>query len=418
LKGKPIRFRRIYLAGGGAQSLLRNEKQVSSYKFLTLSLLLAIAMGSTLPLYNALVSYPALIKVMQENIEQGAVKTAHHIVADFTSLNAMTFSGPLPLEEQRIIQNLKTDYEMVGVKIYDPAGLVIFSTRSKDLGKTNTHDYFQQQVAKGQTLNKLVNKKQLSMEGVEVHRDVSEIYVPVMVEDRFVGAFEFYFDVTAQKLAIDDISAASLRVFLGVFFGFLALFGIFALKMRQAIKKRRQVEQEIIQLAYTDTLTGLPNRRLFMDRFEQALLRAQRDNLRVTLFYLDLDHFKSVNDSYGHQQGDNLLIHITRRIKHQIRTSDTLARLGGDEFVLLAPDLHQPEEAVTIARALNRLTEKPCILEGQEIAVSLSIGVAIYPEDGQDPETLLRRADDAMYAAKGQGRNTYATCNSIRTHSD
>ena len=380
---------------------------MQNYKFLFIALSLAITMGSTLPVYNALVSHPTMVKLMQDNTELNAVNAAHHIVEDFFPLKIGSFDKDLSPEQQSAIRQLKKNYGLERIKVFAPSGRIIFSTRPQDIGEINRKDYFINRVAKGETVNKLVNKKQPSLEGVEVRLDVVEIYVPVMLDDKFIGAFEFYFDVTEQKAVIDALSRHSFNFLLLVTLGFLSLFGVVGVKMKQAIKKQLIAEQEITQLAYNDTLTGLPNRRLFIDRLEHAMKQTERLNKKIALLYMDIDHFKTVNDTLGHDQGDVLLKAITERMSVHVRKGDTLARLGGDEFVLLVTSLQQPEEAATIARTLLNSFGKPFNLAGHDFYITPSIGIATCPEDGSCSGTLLKHADIAMYSAKQKGRNNY-----------
>ncbi|MBA4381473.1 MAG: hypothetical protein C0406_02805 [Sideroxydans sp.] len=173
------------------------------------------------------------------------------------------------------------------------------------------------------------------------------------------------------------------------------------------ITERKEHEKQLQHIAHYDALTGVPNRVLLADRLVQALARTKRDRGLMAVCYLDLDGFKPINDNFGHDVGDKVLVEITRRIKETIREDDTVARLGGDEFVVLLVGIQLPEEC---AGSLNRLLEVihlPIELQGQSIRVSASIGVALYPEDDHDPDTLLRHADQAMYAAKQSGKNRY-----------
>ena len=221
---------------------------MDNYKFLVGSLLLTVVMGGILPLYNEFVSTPAMIDVLKQDVEQAAVKASRHIVKSFEPLSESSFKTPPLYEQKNTILELKSDYEMTKIKIFSSLGLIVFSSEYEDLGKVNKKDYFQKIVAKGKTLKKLVSKKELTMEGVEVDRDVAEIYVPVMVENKFIGAFEFYFDVTSQKKAIDRISNSSLVVFLLVTLGFFALLSIIGFKMKEAIKRQSRAEQEKAEL--------------------------------------------------------------------------------------------------------------------------------------------------------------------------
>ncbi|HJU70555.1 MAG TPA: EAL domain-containing protein [Paucimonas sp.] len=170
---------------------------------------------------------------------------------------------------------------------------------------------------------------------------------------------------------------------------------------------RSNAEQQIKFLAYHDTLTGLPNRLLAQDRFEQAAAHAGRTGTQVALLFLDLDHFKTINDSLGHASGDALLKEIAVRLGECVRDTDTCSRQGGDEFLIVLPELH---DADTTAGVLLKIMEKlqaPFEFGGQELATTASIGIAIYPDDGENFDTLLKKADTAMYRAKEAGRSTY-----------
>ena len=162
------------------------------------------------------------------------------------------------------------------------------------------------------------------------------------------------------------------------------------------------------QRALHDALTGLPNQVLFGDRANHAVMRARRNGERLAVGVLDLDRFKTVNDSLGHRAGDTLLVEVANRLREAVRGHDTVARMGGDEFTLLLPDLHPHGEAIVAERLLAAF-EEPFVVDGHAIRVSPSIGLASFPADGDTPERLLRNADAAMYRAKENGRNTWAT---------
>ena len=173
------------------------------------------------------------------------------------------------------------------------------------------------------------------------------------------------------------------------------------------ITQRKLAEEKIERLAYFDSLTGLPNRVLLRDRLGQMVVRAKRNTGRIALFFLDLDRFKQINDTFGHDKGDQLLQVIAGRLEKLLRNCDTVARLGGDEFILLIDEMRDREAAALIACKVLEELEQPTILEGTEVFISASLGIALFPEDGDDPDTLLKNADTAMYQAKDTGRNTY-----------
>jgi diguanylate cyclase (GGDEF)-like protein len=173
------------------------------------------------------------------------------------------------------------------------------------------------------------------------------------------------------------------------------------------ITESRKSEQQIQKMAYFDTLTGLPNRALFYDRINQGIALASRDKSGLAVLFLDLDRFKNINDTLGHSVGDQLLIEVAERLNRHIRTSDTLARLGGDEFVVVINQLSDQLNATIIAKNLIESLHASFSIQGKELHITGSIGIALFPDDGNDAETLVKHADMAMYTSKETGRNTF-----------
>jgi diguanylate cyclase (GGDEF)-like protein len=171
--------------------------------------------------------------------------------------------------------------------------------------------------------------------------------------------------------------------------------------------QRKRDEETIRQLAYHDALTGLPNRIVFSDRLTIALAQANRNKQKLAVMLLDLDNFKNVNDTLGHSMGDMLLKGVADRLTGVLRKADTVARMGGDEFMLLMPGITRIEYSIEIAYKILQTFYIPFVIDGHEIHTSASIGIAIYPDDGKDTDTLIKNADIAMYHAKEQGRNKY-----------
>ncbi|MDO8827418.1 EAL domain-containing protein [Methylophaga sp.] len=173
------------------------------------------------------------------------------------------------------------------------------------------------------------------------------------------------------------------------------------------VTHERQNEERLTRLASSDILTGLPNRGVFKDRLEHAIHKAQRQNGRLAVFFLDLDHFKHINDSLGHKAGDILLCEVARRIRSCVRDSDTVARLGGDEFTVMLEDVNSAQYVGKIAEKILSTTALPYMLDNVEVNISPSIGISLYPADGRDVDMLVRNADAAMYYAKSTGRNNF-----------
>jgi len=181
------------------------------------------------------------------------------------------------------------------------------------------------------------------------------------------------------------------------------------------ITDRKHAEEEIVRQAHYDALTSLPNRVLFRDRLAQTLSHSKRNQLFMAVLFMDVDHFKLINDTLGHTVGDMILKAVAERLRECLRDEDTVARVGGDEFTILIPEIAAPDHADRIARKLLDRIANPFNIQGQELFITASIGIAIYPNDGVTPETLLKNADAAMYRAKELGRNNSQMCTPAMT---
>ena len=173
------------------------------------------------------------------------------------------------------------------------------------------------------------------------------------------------------------------------------------------ITDRRQGEERSRFQASHDPLTGLPNRLLFTDRLSLAILHAQRHRERLAVMFLDIDHFKKINDGLGHAAGDDVLVKVGERLRSCLRGNDTVARLGGDEFLFLVPDVTKESDVASLARKILAVVSEPLTIAGREIQVTASLGVGIYPNDGAESEALVSNVDAAMYRAKEKGRNNF-----------
>ncbi|HEY9079449.1 diguanylate cyclase domain-containing protein [Magnetovibrio sp.] len=178
--------------------------------------------------------------------------------------------------------------------------------------------------------------------------------------------------------------------------------------LQDEVTVRRQAEEKLRHVATHDGLTDLPNRSLMLDRLDKAIARAKRNQTKCAVMFLDLDGFKPINDTLGHDQGDLVLREAAMRLNACIRDADTAARFGGDEFVLVLSDLTKTEDGAMVAAKVLQALSEPIELNGHSVQVGTSIGIALYPDHGHNAETVLKHADNAMYAVKGGGKNNYA----------
>lgn len=178
-------------------------------------------------------------------------------------------------------------------------------------------------------------------------------------------------------------------------------------QLKREVAKRRRAEAIAQQQALYDELTGLPNRRLLTERLNQAILHAQRNQQMLVVMFMDLDAFKRVNDDFGHKVGDDLLVNVTQRLRANVRRSDSVFRLGGDEFIILLPKVESRGNAEHVAKKLIQNVSAPYKINGHDCQVGASIGITVYPEDGDNGDRLIRRADRAMYRVKKSGKSNY-----------
>ncbi|MBO8162930.1 MAG: diguanylate cyclase [Brevibacillus sp.] len=179
------------------------------------------------------------------------------------------------------------------------------------------------------------------------------------------------------------------------------------LSLTRDVTERKRLEDRLQFMAYHDTLTGLPNRRLFQERLTEALATARQTGQPLAVLYLDCDLFKTVNDTMGHEVGDEFLQGFANRLRYCVRATDTIARLGGDEFIILLPSI-QVSDVFDIAQRILDSVRHPWKIQKHQFTASASIGIALYPEHGDTSELLMRHADIALYQAKAEGRNQYA----------
>jgi diguanylate cyclase (GGDEF)-like protein len=220
---------------------------------------------------------------------------------------------------------------------------------------------------------------------------------------QIVGSVGGWFALRGFAVAGLEVATSAVELALVVSMGMAVVIWLLEEERNAASEQAGRVQE----FAYRDALTGLPNRQLFLDRLRMAVPHAKRSNHKLAVLFLDLDRFKVINDSLGHGIGDRLLQEVAERLTHALRSNDTVARLGGDEFTILASVIHDAEDVITVARKVQVAIDRPFEIEGRELFVTTSVGIAVYPDDGESPDTLIRNADAAMYEAKARGAGLF-----------
>ncbi|MGB5815035.1 MAG: GGDEF domain-containing protein [Thermoanaerobaculia bacterium] len=382
-------------------------------------LLVSLAIGIVLPLYDVLFIFPAVSELLVENTRYDAIRVARHLSSLLISETGELNNDFLTRDLLNEIEELAADFDVVKLRVFSDTGEVLFSTDPEEIGDINRERYFSEIVGKGEVYTKVVWKEQESLEGQTMTSDVVETYVPLMNDGEHRGAFEIYYDITAKKEQLDGLLSRSSTIIIALAFGLVTVIIVSLIKESRSIAERERAEEKIHYLAHYDTLTDLPNRLLFKEHLSRALVSAQRNSEMLAVLFVDLDNFKQVNDTHGHGVGDLLLQDVANRFGKTLRKSDVLARqrdedgptsiarFGGDEFIVLLSDIEGAPDAARAARRVLDALSAPFALDGHEISVGASIGISLYPQDGEDLETLTKNADAAMYRAKSQGTKNY-----------
>lgn len=314
---------------------------------------------------------------------------------------------------QRITRQQMHDTNIVKVKVYNINGLTIFSTDPKQIGQDKSQNSGFLQAKSGTVASVISFRNEFNaFENVIVDRNLIASYIPIHNQNHsIIAVFEVYSDVTQL---VEEMEATQYKIILGVLtaLGILYLFLFLIISRADAIlirqyMERKDKEDKIRYQAYHDILTGLPNRNAYCEKINEAINRATRHNNSGALMFLDLDRFKLINDSLGHDAGDKLLQITANRIQSCIRETDMIFRLSGDEFVIILEDLDKDDCASHLARRVIEVMAEPISLNSIEVIINISIGITNFPKLNTDANTLLKEADEAMYRAKEAGHNHY-----------
>ena len=337
------------------------------------------------------------------NVSVAPLFTPADLSRDFVPLDP-----PRVAEIDRALGSAVSANGIVRMKVWNRQHWVVYSDNQNLRGKWFPSSAQLTGALQGATSREITDLTQPEEQEERNFGRLMAVYVPLHAApgaDRFtddatqpvLGAFEIY--VPYAPIAA-SIRGDEHRLYLALALALTALYlGQFRLVAGASRRLRRQSELNAHQATH-DPLTGLPNRVLFRDRLDRAIAAAARRGELVGVILLDLDRFKEINDTLGHHRGDEVLVQIGERLAHRLRAADSVARLGGDEFVLIVPDITDSDAALALGAELDALLQQPFAVGGFDLDVRASIGIALYPEHGADPDVLLQRADVAMYVAK------------------
>ena len=335
-----------------------------------------------------------------------------HLVADPGAVRGHV-SAPAEVSQLRqdVLDHMR-DTRIVKVNIYDPRGMLFVSTDASQNVKENSADPGVAKAQRGEVTSLLGRPDRMDTFAA-AHRHVVTTYVPISgpSSPRVVAEFQVFSDVTDLMDGIDRHTVFILIGLMGTVLIIYAMLSVHARRVNRVVcrehEQRVAAEAEIRYQAYHDRLTGLPNRRSFYKKLDTLLAGPPNRPESLAVMFLDLDNFKLINDGFGHSAGDNVLRTMAQRLSDCLRRVDRLYHMNGDKFiiVLTGNDLRQATRLIA-ERMLKRIAE-PVPVNGQPVTVTFSIGVSLYPDDGQDGEQLVRAADNAMYCAKDSGRNQY-----------
>lgn len=340
---------------------------------------------------------------------------------------------------------LMNNTAVIKIKLYNRLGITVFSTDTSQIGESKLNNPGFKAGIGGAVVSELAHRDAVdAFEGNRTNVDLLSSYMPIRGESKAVeGVFELYQDVSPFMRSLNHalwwVTAGLVAVLSGLYLMQFLLVrraqGILReqegkiktardtleiqvtarteelkranRQLEGEIGERRQAQSKLNFLAYHDPLTGLSNRRRFIERMEESIAEAARRGQRLAVLFIDLDQFKQVNDSLGHTVGDELLVSVSSRLSERVRLIDVLARLGGDEFICLMEAVRSDDEVAMIAEEIVAAFDEPFRLGKHELFLSASIGISLFPADGDTVVDLMRNADSAMYRAKGSGRGRY-----------
>lgn len=382
-------------------------------------LLQLIIMGTAIaiPLIQHNYVNPSFERLIVKNSEVEALRVGHslqrYIIEDATSNSVETNTYEtleshftLTPEVESYLNSAVIDFNLWRIKIFNRSGIVIYSTNQKDISEVNNKPYFKNLLSRGLPYTKteyLIDKNSESTKPLYL----VETYVPIILKNgEFIGAFEIYYDITDRKDELIFLTTEIMTVIIWLSLLSFMLAIIMGRVLNRLRESRTSYEESLLAQATEDKLTGVFNRHSIDEYLEFSVMKFYDEKVDHCLVMFDVDHFKQVNDTYGHQAGDDVLTNLASIVQDRVRDTDIVGRYGGEEFIIILPKTGA-QGGNAFAESLRRLVEEtPISTSAGELHITISLGVGSFCDiEDLTPHTLVKKVDEAMYAAKHAGRN-------------
>ena len=379
---------------------------------LNLITVVSIVLVLSLPLYLKFVAYPSYKSFLATNTEKALEKLATNLVENHFSLNKHLSDQPLNMSliSDHLIEEIHYYQEITGipkVKIFSTKGVIVYSSDPDDIGNPTSKTFFQQMLQDGKPRSEL---KVTPAEGDnEQTQYLLEAYVPIFVDGNAIGAFELYYDITDLNASLEDMKQNEQKILIPVIILLLSGGIISAWLARRSINELARTKDQFQKLSTLDPLTGLLNRRGFNSAAQTQLNRSVREGNHCLMIYIDLNDFKQINDTFGHDTGDQALIDATKILSDVFRETDLIGRTGGDEFSVLATAVKLASDEQHVRSRLQEALDRWNAGSSQHYSLSFSVGLSAFdPKAPTTLEVLIAQADANMYQQKKLHKNRSA----------
>ena len=347
----------------------------------TIIMAVSVLLVLSLPLYLKFVAYPSYKDFLSTNTESALEKLATKLVKDHYVLNKHLSDKPLDtkLVSEHLIEEIRYYQEITGipkVKIFSTDGVIVYSSDPEDIGNSTSKTFFPRMLQDGKPRSEL--KIIPPKNDGEQHQYLLEAYVPISIDGKALGAYELYYDITVLNASLEKMKQREQKILIPVII-FLLIGGVSSAWMaRKSMRELNRAKDQFKKLSIKDSLTGLLNRRGFNTSVENQLKRSSRDGSYSFMIFIDLDDFKQINDTYGHDTGDQALISAAKILESVFRESDIIGRTGGDEFAILAVSIKGPEDEQSLRVRLHEAVDRWNISTHVPYSISFSVGISIF----------------------------------------